>query len=269
MPHFNKYLAFARASLRIIFVYRAAFVLNMIGMVFYVFAMFYLWQTIFLGQPGGMSGFTWPEMKAYLLLAFLMNSMLTWYDEWIMGQDVREGRVAIDLARPIDFQAKRFADAIGPIPFEITAALTVGIAVAFLFGGIALPADPLRLVLFVISAALATMVKFGVIYCVSMTAFYTTGLMGVSFGRVAITNLFSGALIPLVFFPDWLRAIAAVLPFQAMISTPALTYLGGEHMNLPTTLLMIGIQAVWAVGLILLGRVVWRSASKAVTINGG
>jgi ABC-2 type transport system permease protein len=111
------------------------------------------------------------------------------------------------------------------------------------------------------------MIKFGIIYCVSMTAFYTTGLMGVSFGRVAITNLFSGALIPLVFFPDWLRATAAVLPFQGMISTPALTYLG--MMDLSTTLIMLGVQAAWAVGLILLGRLVWRSASKAVTINGG
>jgi ABC-2 type transport system permease protein len=267
MRHLNKYLSFARASLRIIFVYRAAFVFNMMGMIFYVFAMFYLWQTIFLGNTGNLGGFTWPEMKAYLLLAFLLSSMLTWYDEWIMGQDVREGRVAIDLARPVDFQAKRLADAIGPIPFEISAALVVGIAVAFLFGGIALPADPVRLGLFVVSAALATMIKFGIVYCVSMTAFYTTGLMGVAFTRVAVTNLFSGALIPLVFFPDWLRATAAVLPFQGMISTPALTYLG--KMDMPTTLLMLGVQAAWAVGLILLGRLVWHSASKAVTINGG
>jgi ABC-2 type transport system permease protein len=267
MPNVNKYLAFAKASFRIIFVYRAAFAMNMLGMIFYVFAMFYLWQTIFLGSPGALSGFTWPEMKAYLLLAFLLSSMLTWYDEWVMGQDVREGRVAIDLARPIDFQMKRFAEAFGPIPFEITASLSVGIGVAFLFGGIALPSDPARLGLFVISAGLATMIKFGLIYCVSMTAFYTTGLMGVTFGRVAIMNLFSGALIPLVFFPDWLRATAAVLPFQGMVSTPALTYLGMTDM--PTTLLMIGIQAVWAVGLLLLGRLIWRGASRAVTINGG
>jgi hypothetical protein len=27
--------------------------------VFYVVAMFYLWQTIFLGKPGALGGFTW------------------------------------------------------------------------------------------------------------------------------------------------------------------------------------------------------------------
>ncbi len=234
---------------------------------FYVVAMFYLWQTIFLGSPGALGGFTWPEMKAYLLVAFLLNSLMTWFDEWVMGRDVREGRVAVDLARPIDYQTKRFAEAIGPIPVELVSALLVGSVVVFVFGGIALPADAAHLALFIVSVTLATLLKFAIIYCVSMTAFWTTGMTGIVVGRVAIQNLFSGALIPLVFFPGWLRAIAAVLPFQGLVSTPALTYLG--QMDGPTTLLMIGIQAVWAVGLLLVGRLLWRGAVKAVTINGG
>jgi ABC-2 type transport system permease protein len=206
-------------------------------------------------------------MKAYLLVAFLLNSLMTWFDEWVMGRDVREGRVAVDLARPIDYQTKRFAEAVGPIPFELFSALLVGSVVVFVFGGIALPTDPAHLALFIVSVALATLLKFAIIYCVSMTAFWTTGMTGIVVGRVAIQNLFSGALIPLVFFPDWLRAIAAVLPFQGLVSTPALTYLG--KMDGPTTALMLGIQAVWAFGLLLFGRLLWRGAVKAVTINGG
>jgi ABC-2 type transport system permease protein len=267
VPHPRKYLAIAKASLEVMFVYRAGFALNMIGTIFYVVAMFYLWQTIFLRQPGALGGFTWAQMKAYLVVAFLMNSMLTWYDEWVLSQDVREGRVAIDLARPIDFQAKRLADALGPVPFELCSALLVGTIVVFLFGGIALPADPARLTLFVVSVAMATLLKFALVYCVSMTAFWTTGINGIVVGRVAIQNIFSGALIPLVFFPDWLRAVAAVLPFQGLVSTPALIYLG--KLDGPTTALMISVQAVWAVGLLLFGRLLWRGAVRAVTIHGG
>jgi ABC-type uncharacterized transport system permease subunit len=40
-------------------------------------------------------------------------------------------------------------------------------------------------------------------------------------------------------------------------------------MDGPTTAFMIGTQAVWALGLFLFGRLLWRSAVKAVTINGG
>jgi ABC-2 type transport system permease protein len=263
----GKYLSMARTSLEITFVYRASFVLNMVGTIFYVVAMFYLWQTIFLGSPGALGGFTWPEMKAYLLVSFLLNSLMTWYNEWVMGMDIREGRVATDLARPIDFQASRFAAAVGPVPFEFCSAVAVGAVVATVFGGIAMPADPVHLVLFLVSAGLATLIKFGIIYCVSMTAFWTTGTDGITVGRIAVQNIFSGALIPLVFFPGWLQSVAAILPFQGMISTPALTYLG--RLDAPTTALMIGLQAAWAIGLILLGRLAWRGAVKAVTINGG
>jgi ABC-2 type transport system permease protein len=175
--------------------------------------------------------------------------------------------VATDLARPIDFQLKRLAEATGPVPFELASAVSIAAVVAFVFGGIALPADPAHLGLFAISAALATLMKFAIVYCVSMTAFWTTGMIGISVGRMAVQNLFSGALIPLVFFPDWLRALAAVLPFQGLVSTPALIYLG--QLDGPTTAVMLAIQAVWAVGLFLFGRLLWRSAIKAVTINGG
>jgi ABC-2 type transport system permease protein len=264
---FRKYRSLARTSLEITFVYRSSFAVNMIGTIFYVVAMFYLWQTIFLGNPGSLGGFTWPEMKAYLLVAFLLNSLLTWYQEWVMGEDIRQGVVAVDLARPMDFQASRFARAIGPVPFEFSSALAVAAIVALAFGGIALPGDPAHVGLFLISATLATLIKFGIVYCVSMLAFWTTGTEGITVGRMAVQNIFSGALIPLVFFPDWLRGIAAVLPFQGLISTPALTYLG--KLDGPTTALMLGVQAGWAVGLILFGRLVWRKAVRAVTINGG
>jgi ABC-2 type transport system permease protein len=267
MGGLRKYSAMARTSIEIWFIYRTTFVLNMIGSIFYVFAMFYLWQTIFLGRPGALAGFTWPEMKAYLLVSFVLGSLMPWFAEWNMSMDLKEGRVAIDLARPMDFQASRFASAVGPVPFEFCSALAVGAVVAFMFGGIALPADGAHAAVFLISAALATLIKFGLVYCVSMTAFWTTGTDGITVGRVAVSNLFSGALIPLVFFPDWLRAMAAVLPFQGMVSTPALVYLG--MMDGPTTALMLGVQAFWAIGLILLGRLVWRSAQRAVTINGG
>jgi ABC-2 type transport system permease protein len=49
----------AKASLEVIFVYRAGFTVNLVGSVFYIVAMFYLWQTIFLGKPGALGGFTW------------------------------------------------------------------------------------------------------------------------------------------------------------------------------------------------------------------
>jgi ABC-2 type transport system permease protein len=267
VPYMRKYFAMARVSFGVIFVYRAAFALNMFGTLFYVVAMFFLWQTIFLGKPGALGAFSWPQMKAYLLVGFLMNSLMTAFDEGDMARDVRMGRIATDLARPIDFQARRLAEAAGPLPIELISALLVGAVVIFAFGGVAAPPDGAHLALFVVSAAVATLLKFGLVYCVSMAAFWTTGMVGIRVGRTAIQNLLSGAMIPLAFFPDWLRSASAVLPFQGLVSTPALTYLG--QIDGSSTALLIGVQAFWAVALLLLGRAIWGRAVTAVTIHGG
>jgi ABC-2 type transport system permease protein len=263
----RKYIALAKTSFEIVFAHRASFLMNMAGTIFYVVAMFYLWQNISLGKPGALGRFSWPEMKAYLLVSFLLNSLLIWFDEGTMARDVRMGRIATDLARPIDFQAKRFAEAIGPLPIELASALLVSAVVITAFGGIALPKDPAYLAMFVVSAALATLLKFTIVYIVSMLAFWTTGMVGIRVGRAAIQGLFSGALIPLAFLPAWLQTGASILPFQGLVSTPALTYLGQP--SLSSTVLMIGIQAFWVVALVLLGRWCWKSAVTAVTIHGG
>jgi ABC-2 type transport system permease protein len=264
----RKYVAIGKTSMEVLFVYRASFALNLLGTVFYVVAMFYLWQVIFLGKAGNLGGFTWPQMKAYLLVAFLMNSLISWFDEGYMARDVRMGRIATDLVRPIDFQTKRFAEAIGPLPVLLVSALMVSAVAIVAFDGISPPSSPVSLTLFALSAALAILLNFGIIYCISMLAFWTTGMTGIRVGRVAVQNLFSGALIPLAFFPGWLRTVAAVLPFQGLVSTPALIYLG-DKMDGPTTAAMIGVQAFWSVAFLLLGRAIWRGAVKAVTIHGG
>ncbi len=267
MSGLRKYVSFARTSLEITFVYRAGFVLNMIGTIFYVVAMFYLWQTIFLGNPGSLGGFTWPEMKAYLLVSFLLSSLLTWYDEWIMSQDMREGRVAIDLARPIDFQATRLATAIGPIGFEAISAIAVALIVAFVFGGAALPSTrALRAVRRFVRPGDAHQVRPRLLRLDDRVLDHEHRR---HHGRPPRhPEHLLGRPDPARLLPGLAPSVAArVLPFPAMISTPALVYLG--KLDAPSTAVAIGVQIVWAVGLLILGRLAFRQAVKVVTIHGG
>jgi ABC-2 type transport system permease protein len=68
----RKYLAIARASLEVIFVYRSSFALNTFGTVFYVVAMFYLWQTIFLGKPGALGNVQIPWTPGRVLMVVIL-----------------------------------------------------------------------------------------------------------------------------------------------------------------------------------------------------
>jgi ABC-2 type transport system permease protein len=71
----------------------------------------------------------------------------------------------------------------------------------------------------------------------------------------------------LPFFPDWLEAIARVLPFAAMVQVPVDVFLEKvEGAEIAGALLL---QAMWALVLLTLARAVLGTAIRRVVIQGG
>jgi ABC-2 type transport system permease protein len=119
----------------------------------------------------------------------------------------------------------------------------------------------------VVSLLLGVLTRFLVIYIVSLLCFWTLNWLGLHWTHTAVTNLFSGALIPLQFFPDGLRAIAMALPFQAIINTPLLIYLG--EIQGSGILPAMGLQAFWIFALWAIGALMWGPCVRALEIQGG
>lgn len=242
--------------------YRASFVIGLFGLVFQLLAMLAIWRA--LTGSGALRGFTSPEITAYLLVAFATGALLGTIGDWAMPERIRSGDVAIDLVRPVDYQAARFAECLGLIGMELIAVLVVTAAVLGLAGPVAAPAQP---VLFTVSILLVIPVKFAIMYLTSLLAFWTQNYLGLTWARNAVASLLSGAMVPLAFFPGWFQGLAAALPFASVTSTPALIYLG--RASGPAAVGLIAAQAAWAVGLIVAGRLAWRGAVRQLTVHGG
>jgi ABC-2 type transport system permease protein len=261
------YLMHAKLALQQMLAYRAAFFMGLIGNLFFLLSMFYLWHVL-LRNPrfAGALGWSWSQMKAYLLIGFVTGTLVSTFTDWTMANRIRSGDVALDLARPIDYQKARFWEAIGVVVFELTTAVLVGGLVVAAFGGMEPPTLEAGL-LFAASLVLVVPLKFGVIYMSGLICFWTTNYLGITWSRQAIANILSGALVPIVLFPGWLQALANVLPFQAMVWTPGRIYLG--TLSGAEALQGLAIQAAWGVGLWMLARMLWRMAVRKLVIQGG
>ena len=77
-----------------------------------------------------------------------------------------------------------------------------------------------------VSLALAVAVSFGWRFLYNAAAFWLLDYRGVGTLAISISLLFSGFVIPLTFFPDWLEQIARALPFAAMVQIPVDIFLG-------------------------------------------
>ncbi len=262
----KKYISLAKTTMQNTIAYRSAYLISLTASFIFVMSMFYLWRAIYADR-GELAGYTWDQMKAYLFVTFLTNSLLSWYSETRISWKIISGDVAMDLLKPLDFQKARIAETVGSSLFEGGVAIVM-IGIVLLFTqGILLPANGIAWGLFILSLAASLLIKFGIVYIAGLLCFWTSSAFGIAWGRAAITNLFSGALVPLAFFPGWLERIALLLPFQGIVYIPASIYLG--HLTGLQALQHIGLQLVWVGILWGCGKVMWSFAVRQVTIHGG
>ena len=148
--------------------------------------------------------------------------------------------------------------AMSAIPILIICAFTLGIEV---------PHSPITLICFLLSLFLAMTISFFVEFWIGLLTFYTNYSWGLQTFQDALISLFSGALIPLSFFPGWLRLIADALPFKDMSYSPVAIYLG--LVKGPQVLETLGFQVIWIIALFFLSRTFYSFAIKKITVQGG
>jgi ABC-2 type transport system permease protein len=124
------------------------------------------------------------------------------------------------------------------------------------------------LVLFPVSLLFAFLISFSFDYFIGLLGFYSESIWGVSITKEIIVTLFSGALIPLQFFPEAIQRVLYWLPFQAIYHTP-LMMITRPDQGWDIFLPMILIQIFWAIALFALARLFYNQAIKVLRIAGG
>ncbi len=260
----RQYRALVRATARAALAYRFNLLLGLGAVLVQLIALLAVWRVILAQSP--VNGFTWPQMRAYLLVAFAAGTVVSLMGDFRMAFRILNGDVALDLVKPLDYQKARFAEAIGGLWIEVAlVGVVVGITLA-VTGGVDTPAGP-ALALFTASMLLLVPLKFLIVYVSTLTCFWTQNFTGVQWARLAVVNLLSGALIPLAYLPGWLATVAQWSPFAGLTSTPALIFLG--RVDVRHGLVLVGVQLGWVVALWFGARLVWQAGLRRLTVNGG
>lgn len=185
-----------------------------------------------------------------------------------LQERVRTGDIAVDLYRPADLQMWWLAADLGRAAFQLAGRGVLPLAVGALAFRLALPADPLRWLLFLVSVLLALTVSFGVRYLLGLAAFWLMDGSGINMMATVITVFFSGMLLPLTVFPGGFGEFVRALPWAAMLQVP-MDVLLGRHAGAGNAAGALAFQAVWAVVLLGAGRLLQSAATRKVVVQGG
>lgn len=268
---FRKYTPFMKMGSEKAITYRVNFLLFFIGNVFAAFIQYFLWRAIFSASSHpNLGGFTLPNLVVYIFLSYYTGilSNAGWASS--ISSEIRDGTIAMRILKPISFSATYLYEELGD------KLVTVGMLTFPILSGIiiyqqltlgAKNFEIINFILYIFSVLIAYLINFYFNICYSFLAFVFKSLWGTDIIKGCIVSFMSGALIPLTFFPHIIQNIFSFLPFSSLIYTPVMIYLG-EYSN-ERIIQAIGLQIFWLFFFFALSKLIWKTAIKHLSIQGG
>ncbi|HMB67713.1 MAG TPA: ABC-2 family transporter protein, partial [bacterium] len=203
----------------------------------------------------------------YIAIAWIGRSLTFNNVDRELASQVTEGHIAQNLLKPIDFQAMMFFEALGEAAFRcILFTVPIAVVIVPLFH-VGAPADATAGLAASLSFFLAFLVNTGVNFIVGTFALRLKSIMGLVRAKYVVTELLTGALVPLSFFPGVWRTVVESLPFASITYVPVTIWMG--LCEGPALTRALAVQAFWAVTLYAVGMLGWRLGIRRTTVQGG
>ncbi len=266
----KSYLSYFKLKFTIGLQYRASALAGICTQLFFGLVYIFVYIAFYESNSGSIPmpldklvSFLWLN-QAFFAIVYL------WYKDKDILKMIKTGNIAYELCRPQDvymmwaskIMGERLSNAalrflpvlvfasLLPSPYNLNLSIT-------------LP----RLLVFLLSFILSTFVMTFLILLYHIICLYTLDEKGIVNIFMVLSDILSGLSIPLPFFPNTLQKIANILPFRYVSDFPFQLYVGNISIN--SGLIGIGMQIVWIIILVILGRILMSRALKKAVIQGG
>jgi ABC-2 type transport system permease protein len=260
-------LAFAAAGFRRYAAYRSANVAGAFTNTVFGVVKASITLAAIAAAGGAIAGYDAQQGASYAWLTQGLIATVALFGWSELAERIRTGDIAVDLARPVDLQASRLASDLGRAAFMLVPRGLPPVLIGVLFFDVGLSPHPALYALAPLSIALAVAVSFACRFLVNLAAFWLLDLRGVLTLYMVASNVLAGLIVPVHWFPGWMRAIADASPFPSMLQAPV-DVLSGRDAGWQA-LETVGVQVLWLVVVLLLGRVVLRRALRRLVVQGG
>jgi len=218
-------------------------------------------------DQGSVNGLTLDDSLTYIALSQSLIAFLTIFGSWDLMNSVYSGAIGSDLLRPVHLFTFWMARDIGRSLVNLVGRGIIFMLLFSLFYPVTVPVDLSAWFYLVVSMILAWLVSFAWRFLVNLGGFWSPDARGIGRMGFALTQFFSGFIMPLRLLPDWFSQLCQATPFPAMVNTPAEVFLGilsGEQL-----LQALLLQAGWFLVLSAACMLVLRAGIRRLVIQGG
>jgi len=258
--------AFTRQAFHGSAVYRFEFWMRLFFVYLLMYSIYWVWTTLYTQSPGAF-GVSLEQMVTYGILGMALEIFLDVGPEWYIATQVRTGAIDTDLMKPLDFHLHMLARSAGEMMFSLGVLALPSFAIGYYLFDLRLPGDVRTSLLFAVSLIFSFFVFFHISFLLGTLTVITLDIRSISWAYYSLVSFFSGQIVPLWLFPDFLRKISEALPFQAVYYIPMSIYI--KTLNGNAALQALGLQAFWAIVLVLFSRWARSRVHARLTVQGG
>lgn len=246
--------------------YRAAALAGLVTNLFFGLVRVAIFLALY-GEREAVAGVDVPGVITYTgltqaLIAYL--SLFSWYD---LMDSIHTGDIASDLLKPLGLFKFWLAQDLGRALVGLLLRGLTFMLIYELFFDLTHPRGFSRWLGLGVAVVLSWLVSFSWRFLVNLAAFWTPNARGVGALTFVLSWFFSGFMMPLRFFPDWVVTISQLTPFPHMVNTVVEVYLG--VLEGPELVRALAGQALWVAGLAVAGQLVLRRGVRRLVILGG
>ena len=213
------YWAFARVGFVNTLAYRLRYFTGIVTYFIYVSVYYFIWKAIY-EHSKSIEGFDFAHLLTYIGVGWIIRSFYFNNIDQDLAYQVMEGRLAMDLIKPVNIQMMYVARAAGESVFRL-ALLTLPTAVVLFWyfpcafrRAWAMPAA------FLVSVGFSFLIVAAINFAVGTFALRLQSILGLLRAKFFLLELFSGLLLPMTFFPHLVQKILdrAAVPIHQLHS---------------------------------------------------
>lgn len=268
------YLEFARIGFVNILAFRLRYYTGILTYLINVTVYYFIWRAVFAqsrglapSASGAIAGYDLSQILTYVSVGWILRSFYWNTIDQEMAYEVIDGKISMDLLKPVSAQWMWLTRAMGESAFRLvllTAPTAVLISLLF---PVRPPSSWLHFFLFVLSAAGSFLLMGAINFLIGTCAIPLKSILALIRAKFWLIELLSGLLVPLSFFPPTVRSLSSWLPFEHIAYTPLQIYLG--KLDGAACTRALATQFFWVIALLWLGDVWWSRATRKITIHGG
>ena len=226
-----------------------------------------IWHAVY-SQGGEIGSMQLSDMITYYSISTLISYLIMDFADWNLQMLIHSGKYLTFALRPIHHRFFALSQKLGHRTLGFLFEFLPVLLIFFLLFDVKL--QPASWLWAIISVMLSFLMQFYINYIIGLAGFWLVKTDGIRSVVRLLTGVCSGALFPLILFPEMIQRLVFFLPFQFTLYVPSMVFtgsyrLGGFSMDIASITM---IQALYVFVLLIFSELAYRFGMRRFTAVG-